>query len=142
MSAYIDNGHKIKWILNWSESEKTCLAACYCVSARQERERRKLRDGTSDVLYRLNLHHKVGKGWCLAFGIDYSPDSWRVTQWHKIVADCWRELLNLGVSEETMKIIERDICGEDTYAERAPGMLEYFRALCIEQYEKPDEPEI
>ena len=50
-----------------------------------------LRDGTSDVLYRLHLHHKTGKGWYLAFGIDYLPNHERVTQWHESVADCWRE---------------------------------------------------
>lgn len=136
------NEHSINWCLNWDEDENSGCPACYCVSASQVRERRKLRDGASDCLYRLSLHHKVGKGWRLAFGIDYIPGHRSVTKWHKRVAGCWRELLNLGVSEETMKIIERDICGADTYAERAHGMLEYFREHCRVQSESPDEPKI
>jgi hypothetical protein len=70
------------------------------------------------------------------------PNHERVTQWHESVADCWREMLTLGVSETTMRRIERDICGEDTYADRAPGMLDYFNSLCRAQAENPDEPEI
>ena len=136
------NDYKIKWVLNWSEDKIRGSSACFCVSTDQERGRRELRDGTSDVLYRLHLHRKTGKGWYLAFGIDYLPNHERVTQWHESVADCWREMLTLGVSETTMKRIENDICGEDTYADRAPRMLEYFRELCRAQAENPDEPEI
>ena len=134
------NDHRITWCLNRGEDE--IWSACYCVSPEQERERRKLRDGTSDVLYRLRLHHKTGKGWYLAFGIDYIPNHQRVTQWHKSIADCWREMLTLGVSETTMKCIEYDICGENTYTDRAPRMLEYFSELCRVQTENPDEPKI
>ena len=136
------NEHKIKWCLNLEEDATMGWPACYCVSLDQKLERRKLRDGTSDVLYRLYLHHKTGLGWSLAFGIDYIPNHKRFTRWHKTVADCWREMLMLGVSETTMKLIERDICGEDTYADRAPGMLDYFRELCRAQAENPDVPNI
>ena len=132
----------INWCLNWGEDKDRGFPSCYCVSIHQECERRKLRDGTSDVLYRLNLRHKTGMGFSLAFGIDYIPNHRRVTKWHDSVADCWREMLTLDVSEKTMKIIERDICGEDTYSDRAPKMLEYFRELCRAQAENPDEPKI
>ena len=135
-------GYKIEWCLNWEEDATMGWFACYCVSLDQERERRKFRDGTSDVLYRLYLHHKTGLGWRLYFGIDYIPNHQRVTQLHKSVADCWREMMKLGVSETTMKLIERDICGEDTYSYRAPRMLEYFRELCRAQAEIPDVPEV
>ena len=136
------NDHRITWCLNWGEDAISGWSACYCVSPDQERGRRERRDGTSDVLYRLHLHHKTGKGWYLAFGIDYLPNHERVTQWHESVADCWREMHTLGVSETTMKRIERDICGEDTYADRAPAMLEYFRRLCEAQIERTDTPEL
>ena len=135
------NEYKIEWCLNWSEDERGWPAGYY-VSDHQQRERRELLDGTSDVLYRLQLHHKTGKGWYLSFGIDYIPNHRRVTQWHESVADCWSEMLTLGVSETTMQIIERDICGDDTYSDRAPTMLEYFRELCSAQAENPDEPKI
>lgn len=135
------NEHKIKWCLNWHEGVRG-FPACYGVSFDQQRERRKLRDGTGDVLYRLHLHHKTGKGWYLAFGIDYLPNHERVTQWHESVADCWREMMTLGVSETTMKRIEYDICGENTYADRAPRMLEYFGELCRAQAKSPDVPEV
>lgn len=135
------NDHSITWCLNWGEDAISGWSACYCVSLDQERGRRELRDGTSDVLYRLSLHRKTGR-WYLAFGIDYLPNHERVTQWHASVADCWREMLKLGVSETTMRRIERDICGEDTYADRAPRMLEYFNCLCRAQAENPDEPKI
>ena len=135
------NEHMIKWCLNGHEGVRG-FPACYGVSFDQERERRKLRDGTSDVLYRLDLHHMTGLGWRLNFGIDYIPNHQRMTRWHEGVADCWREMLTLGVSETTMKLIERDICGDDTYADRAPGMLEYFRELCLAQAENPDVPKI
>lgn len=136
------NDHMIKWCLNCGEDKIKGWPACYSVSTDQERGRRELRDGTSDVLYRLHLHYKTGMGWRLSFGIDYILTNERVTQWHERVADCWREMLTLGVSETTMKTIERDICGEDTYADRAPGMLEYFNDLCRAQVENPDEPKI
>ena len=136
------NEHKIKWCLNWEEDAIRGWPACYCVVLDQQLERRKLLDGTSDVLYRLQIYHDTSKGWCLAFGIDYVPNHRRVTQWHESVADCWREMLTLGVSDTTMKLIERDICGEDTYADRAPRMLEYFRELCRAQAENPDVPKI
>ena len=136
------NDHRITWCLNWGEDAVSGWSACYCVSPDQERGRRELRDGTSDVLYRLHLHRKTGKGWYLAFGIDYLPNHERVTQWHESVADCWREMQTLGVSETTMKRIEYDICGENTYADRAPRMLEYFGELCRAQAENPDEPKI
>lgn len=135
------NEYKIEWCLNWDEDARG-WPACYYVREYQERERRKLHDGTSDVLYRLKLHHKAGKGWYLAFGIDYIPNHQRVTQWHESVADCWIEMLTIGVSETTMKLIERDICGEDTYSDRAPRMLEYFLELCRAQAENPDVPKI
>lgn len=128
------NDYKIKWCLNCDED--------YYVSDYQQLERRKLLDGTSDVLYRLHLHHKTGKGWYLAFGIDYIPNHRRVTQWHETFADCWREMLTLGVSETTMEIIENDISGSDINADRAPRMLEYFRELCSVQAENPDVPEV
>ena len=136
------NEHMIKWCLNWEEDATRGWPACYCVSLDQRLERRKLRDGTSDVLYRLKLYHAAGSGWYLAFGIDYIPNHQRVTRWHDNVADCWREMLMLGVSKTTMKLIERDICGEDTYSDRAPAMLEYFRELCRAQAENPDVPNI
>ena len=134
------NEYRIKWLLNWGEYETG--PACYCVSERQQRERRKLRDGTGDVLYRLHLHHKTGKGWYLAFGIDYIPNNQRLTQYHETVADCWREMLTLGVSETTMALIEYDIRGSDITADRVSRMLEYFRELCSAQAENPDVPEV
>ena len=136
------NSYSIEWASNWGEDEIRGFPACYGASLCQRLERRKLRDGTSDVLYRLNLHHMAGRGWCLSFGIDYIPNHQRVTQWHESLADCWREMLGLEVSEETMEIIERDICGCDACSYRAPGMLEYFRELCRAQFENPDVPEI
>ena len=134
------NNYKIEWRINWSEDER--LPACYYVSEHQQRERRKLNDGTSDVLYRLYLYHKTGKGWYLSFGIDYIPNHQNLTKWHDSIAECWREMITLGVSETTMKIIEYNICGEDTYADRSPRMLEYFRELCHAQAENPDVPKI
>lgn len=134
------NDHKVKWCLNWSENER--CPACYYISEYQQRERRKLHDGTSDVLYRLCIHHKTGKGWRLDFGIDYIPNHQRVTQWHESVADCWREMLTLGVSETTMALIEYDIRGSDITADRVSRMLEYFRELCSAQAENPDVPEV
>lgn len=136
------NEHMIKWCLNWEEDATRGWPACYCVSDHQQRERRKLRDGTSDVLYRLGLHHKNGLGWRLAFGIDYVSNHQHMTLWHDDISDCWREMMMLVVSEIAMKIIERDICGEDTYSDRAPGMLDYFRELCRAQAENPDVPNI
>lgn len=134
--------YKIKWCLNWDEDAAMEYPACYYVSDHQQRERSKLNNGTGDVLYRLTLHHKTGKGWRLDFGIDYIPNHRRVTQWHESVADCWREMLTLGVSETTMQIIEEDISGSDIHADRAPGMLEYFLKLCRAQAENPDVPKI
>ena len=136
------NEHMIKWCLNWEEDAARGWPACYCVSDHQQRERRKLRDGTGDVLYRLYLHHKNGIGWRLSFGIDYVSNHQHMTLWHDDISDCWREMMMLVVSEIAMKIIERDICGEDTYADRAPGMLKYFRELCRAQAESPDVPKI
>lgn len=136
------NEHMIKWCLNWDEDAVRGWPACYCVSLEQQLERRKLLDGTIDVLYRLHLHHKTGKGWYLAFGIDYIPNHQLLTKWHESVSECWREMLTLGVSETAMKLIESDICGDDTYSDRAPRMLEYFRELCSEQAENPDVPEV
>ena len=137
-----ENEHKIKWCLNWEEDATRGYPACYCVSQNQELERRKLRDGTSDVLYRLKLHHAAGSGWRLAFGIDYIPNHQRMTLWHENIADCWREMLTLGVSETTMALIEYDIRGSDITADRVSRMLEYFRELCSEQAENPDVPEV
>lgn len=135
------NDHKVKWCLKWYEGVRG-FPACYGVSFDQERERSKLRDGTSDVLYRLYLHHMTGLGWRLDFGIDYIPNHQLATQWHESLADCWREMLTLGVSETTMETIENDISGSDIYADRAPRMLEYFRELCSAQAENPDVPEV
>lgn len=134
------NEYRIEWSLDWSENE--AYPACYHVSEHQQRERRKLNDGTSDVLDFLYLHHKTGNGWYLSFGIDYIPNHQRLTKWHESVSDCWREMLTLGVSEATMRIIEYDIYEEDTYEDYAPIMLEYFRKLCSAQSENPDEPKI
>ena len=131
---------RIKWRLDWSEDEERGLNSCYRVSEEQERERRNLRDGTSDVLYRLRLCHRTRHGWYLSFGIDYIPNHMRITQFHESIADCWREMLTLGVDEDAMKIIERDICGSDTYADRAPVMLEFFNELCRSQAYSPDGP--
>lgn len=136
------NEYKIKWCLNWDEDAAMGYPACYYVSEHQERKLRKLRDGTSDVLYRLCLHHKNGLGWRLDFGIDYIPNHQRLTKWHESVADCWNEMLTLGVSETTMKIIENDISGSDINADCAPRMLEYFRELCSAQAKSPDVPEV
>ena len=136
------NEYKIKWCLNWDEDAAMGYPACYYVSDDQQRERREQNDGTGDVLYRLRLNHKTGKGWYLAFGIDYIPNHQRLTKWNESVSECWREMLTLGVSETTMKLIESDICGDDTYSDRAPRMLEYFRELCSEQAENPDVPEV
>lgn len=134
------NDYRIKWILNWDE--RYGWPACYNVSPSQKLERSKLRDGTSDVLNRIHLHHTKGKGWYLSFGFDYHPCSRIVTNWNRRVEKCWQELQILGVSETTMKLIEYDICGEDTYSYRAPVMLEYFRELCRAQAENPDKPRI
>ena len=136
------NEYKIKWCLNWGENAVRGCPACYCVSLEQQLERRKLLDGTSDVLYRLQIYHETSNGWCLSFGIDYIPNHRRFTQWHETVADCWREMLTLGVSEITMQIIERDISGSDINADRVSRMLEYFRELCRAQAENPDVPNI
>lgn len=134
------NEYKIEWCLDWGEDDG--WPAGYYVSENQQLEHRKMNDGTGDVLYRLQLYHKTCNGWYLGFGIDYIPGHRRVTKWHESVADCWHEMLTLGVSETTMKIIECDICGEDTYSECAPRMLEYFRELCRAQAENPDVPEV
>ena len=134
-------GYKIEWCLNWEEDESG-LPACYYVSDHQQRERRELNDGTGDVLYRLYIHHKTGLGWRLDFAIDYIPNHQRLTKWHESVSECWREMLTLGVSETAMKLIESDICGDDTYSDRAPRMLEYFRELCRAQAKSPDVPEV
>ena len=136
------NEHMIKWCLNWGEDAVRGWPACYCVSLEQQRERRELNDGTGDVLDRLRLNHKTGKGLYLSFGIDYIPNHYRVTHWHESVLDCWREMLTLGVSEITMQIIERDISGSDINADRVSRMLEYFRELCSAQAENPDVPNI
>lgn len=135
------NEYKIEWCLNWHEGVRG-FPACYGVSFDQERELRKLHDVTGDVLYCLNLHHMAGLGWRLNFGIDYIPNHQRLTKWHENVADCWLEMLTLGVSETTMEIIERDISGSDIYSDRAPRMLEYFRELCSAQAKSPDVPEV
>ena len=135
------NEYKIEWCLNWSEDERGWPAGYY-VSDHQQRERRELNDGTGDVLYRLHLNNKNGKGWYLSFGIDYIPNHYRVTKWHESVSECWREMLTLGVSKTTMEIIENDISGSDINADRAPRMLEYFRELCRAQTESPDVPEV
>ena len=135
------NEYKIEWCLNWSEDERGWPAGYY-VSDNQQRERRELNDGTGDVLYRLRLNHKTGNGWYLSFGIDYIPNNQRLTQFHETVADCWREMLTLGVSETTMALIEYDIRGSDITADRVSRMLEYFRELCSAQAKSPDVPEV
>ena len=52
------NGNKITWCLNWGEDAISGWSACYCVSPEQERDRRKLRDGTNAVTYRLHTYQR------------------------------------------------------------------------------------